>query len=211
MIHALSKRIAFLFFNNGEYPIEVYVYGVELIISSLIGKIIVLTLGILLGRLVETLIFIILIKYIRRYSGGFHAKTYIVCNMVFIVSYLISLFISKCLSKEAYGLNIMLMLSVLLVTILAMLILAPIENKNKPIPIEHRRILKLKAVIVVIITGFIFMMGYLLYKISETLMVIPGYLTIVISMLAELGIYGKEDCYEEDGTGNNRKTCCKDS
>ena len=198
MLHTLSKRIAFLLFSDGEYPIEVYVYGIELIISSLIGELIVFCLGLLLGKLIETIIFILLIKYIRIYSGGFHAKTYIVCNMVFISSYLLSVLISHCLCNVPEGIIIMLMLVATLVTVLAMLTLAPIENVNKPIPVERRSILKLKAVAVVSVVGFAFVVGYLIYRFREMIMIIPGYLTIVISMLAELRIYGKETAYEED-------------
>lgn len=198
MLHTLSKRIAFLLFSDGEYPIEVYVYGIELIISSLIGELIVFCLGLLLGKLIETIIFILLIKYIRIYSGGFHAKTYIVCNMVFISSYLLSVLISHCLCNVPEGIIIMLMLVTTLVTVLAMLTLAPIENVNKPIPVERRSILKLKAVAVVSVVGFAFVVGYLIYRFREMIMIIPGYLTIVISMLAELRIYGKETAYEED-------------
>lgn len=198
MLHTLSKRIAFLLFSDDEYPIEVYVYGIELIISSLIGELIVFCLGLLLGKLIETIIYILLIKYIRIYSGGFHAKTYIVCNMVFISSYLLSVLISHCLCNVPEGIIIMLMLVTTLVTVLAMLTLAPIENVNKPIPVERRSILKLKAVAVVSVVGFAFVVGYLIYRFREMIMIIPGYLTIVISMLAELRIYGKETAYEED-------------
>ena len=198
MLHTLSKRIAFLLFSDDEYPIEVYVYGIELIISSLIGELIVFCLGLLLGKLIETIIFILLIKYIRIYSGGYHAKTYIVCNMVFISSYLLSVLISHCLCNVPEGIIIMLMLVTTLVTVLAMLTLAPIENVNKPITAERRSILKLKAVAVVSVVGFAFVVGYLIYRFREMIMIIPGYLTIVISMLAELRIYGKETAYEED-------------
>lgn len=211
MLHSLAKRIAFFLFGDGEYPIEVYIYGLELIISSLIGESIVLILGFVLDRLIETIIFIILIKFIRIYSGGFHAKTYIVCNMVFIISYSVSLFVSRCLANITPGIIFILMIVTILVTVIAMLVMAPIENVNKPIALEQRRVLKIKAVVAVLITGFIFMTGYLLYRLQEMIMIIPGYLTIVISMLAEVGIYGKEKDYEEDSKRNIRKSGCKDS
>ena len=211
MLHSLAKRIAFFLFSDGEYPIEVYIYGLELIISSLIGESIVLALGLVLGRLMETIIFIILIKFIRIYSGGFHAKTYIVCNMVFIISYSVSLFISRCLANIAPGIILILMIMTVLVTVIAMLVMAPIENVNKPISLERRKVLKIKAVVAVLITGFIFMTGYLLYRLQEMIMIIPGYLTIVLSMLAEVGIYGKEKDYEEDSKRNIGESSCKDS
>lgn len=211
MLHSLAKRIAFFLFGDGEYPIEVYIYGLELIISSLIGESIVLILGLILGRLIETIIFIVLIKFIRIYSGGFHAKTYIVCNMVFIISYSVSLFVSGCLSNISPDIIFILMIATILVTVLAMAIMAPIENVNKPISLERRKVLKIKAIVVVLITGFIFMTGYLLYRLQEMIIIIPGYLTIVISMLAEIGIYGKEKDYEEDSKRNIGKSGCKDS
>ena len=211
MLHSLAKRIAFFLFGAGEYPIEVYIYGLELIISSLIGESIVLILGLILGRLIETIIFIVLIKFIRIYSGGFHAKTYIVCNIVFIISYSVSLFVSRCLANISPDIIFIIMIATILVTVLAMAIMAPIENVNKPISLERRKVLKIKAIVAALTTGFIFMTGYLLYRLQEMIIIIPGYLTIVISMLAEIGIYGKEKDYEEDSKRNIGESGCKDS
>ena len=46
MLHALSEKIAvFLFNNNDKYPIDVYVYGIELTLSSLAGMFVVLVMG----------------------------------------------------------------------------------------------------------------------------------------------------------------------
>lgn len=210
MLHTLSKRIAFFLFKDGQYPIEVYVYGLELIISSLVGEMIVLFLGLMLDRLMETLIFILLIKYIRIYSGGFHAKTYIVCNIVFISSYFFSVLVCYKLRSVPSNIILGLMIITVVIAIGAMIKFAPIENKNKPIPVERRPILRRKAVAVVTFVGFAFMMGYYLYRVRELIMIIPGYLTIVISMLAELRLYGKDESYEEDGKSYIGKNGCKD-
>lgn len=210
MLHTLSKRIAFFLFKDGQYPIEVYVYGLELIISSLVGEMVVLFLGLMLDRLMETLIFILLIKYIRIYSGGFHAKTYIVCNMTFITSYLFSVLICYKLRSVQDNTIIGLMIITVIIAIATMIKLAPIENKNKPISVERRPILRRKAVAVVTFVGFAFVMVYYLYRVREFIMIIPGYLTIVISMLVELRLYGKDGNYEEDGKIYIGKSGCKD-
>lgn len=46
MLHSLSEKIAdFLLEKNDDYPLEVYTYGMELIISSVLEFIILLIIG----------------------------------------------------------------------------------------------------------------------------------------------------------------------
>ena len=86
MLHALSEKIAvFLFNNNDKYPIDVYVYGIELTLSSLAGMLVVLFMGLISGFLIESIIFMISLSIIRIYSGGYHARSYLKCNLLLII------------------------------------------------------------------------------------------------------------------------------
>lgn len=47
MLHSLAKRIAvFLSDKTDEYPLEIYTYGLELIISSIAETLLLIVLGI---------------------------------------------------------------------------------------------------------------------------------------------------------------------
>ena len=96
MLHTISENIAnSLFDEESKYPMSIYVYGIELMISSLIGTIVVLTMGILFKSVIESIIFMVSLSLIRFFSGGYHAQTYIRCNTVFAISALLVFITSK--------------------------------------------------------------------------------------------------------------------
>ena len=93
MLHTLSEKIAdFLFDNNDYYPIEVYIYGIEITLSTIIGAISLLTAGLIFNLFAESIIYMISLSVIRMFSGGYHSKTYLKCNTVLIISYICSVF-----------------------------------------------------------------------------------------------------------------------
>lgn len=63
---------------------EVYQYGVELSVSTLIGLLIVLAAGAFGGRLIESVIFYIVFCLTRAFCGGFHAHSHLLCKVTFI-------------------------------------------------------------------------------------------------------------------------------
>lgn len=63
---------------------EVYQYGVELSVSTLIGLFIVLAIGVLNGRFTESVIFYIVFCLTRAFCGGFHAHSHLLCKVTFI-------------------------------------------------------------------------------------------------------------------------------
>lgn len=89
MLHSLSRNIAvFLFDDNDKFPLEVYIYGIEICLSSLIGIIAILIISFMIGRFFEGILYIIMLFIIRSCTGGYHAQTYFKCNLIYIFSYL---------------------------------------------------------------------------------------------------------------------------
>ena len=65
---------------------EIYSYGFKLIISDVINYIIIISLGIVFNRLIESIVFLITLCGIRQFSGGFHAKTFWLCRLSMILT-----------------------------------------------------------------------------------------------------------------------------
>ena len=86
MRHYLSERVADFLFVHGTIKNkekDIYIYGLELIISSIINLLICLILSILFGCFVNGLIFFISFSSLRRFTGGFHSKSFLRCNIIF--------------------------------------------------------------------------------------------------------------------------------
>ena len=98
MIHRISKRIAnFLLFNNviNKEEIDVYIYGYEMILSSLIDFMIVLITSILFNEFIYMTSFFVMFVSTRLYTGGYHADTCLQCKLVFITLCLVMIGLSE--------------------------------------------------------------------------------------------------------------------
>lgn len=143
MIVGIAEKMVNTFLENqviDEENTEAYKYGMELLVSQVISIGVVLILGILLGRVWETLLFLIFFIAIRVYAGGYHASCYRNCILGFSISYIGILFLGEWIRKEQleYFVIVWLVLADIIIYILA-----PIEDRNKPLDskeyIEYRK------------------------------------------------------------------------
>ena len=84
MITKLSHIIADFFIYKKFIPEEqreVYEYGFELSISSLIGIIIVLAIGLISRKFWESVVFYTVFCFTRLFTGGFHAQSRLICKI----------------------------------------------------------------------------------------------------------------------------------
>lgn len=82
MIETLSRRVvAGLLKNHAicEKECGIYQYGCEIFLSMLLNTCFIFFQGILMDRLLETIIFIVCFIPIRVYAGGFHASSFFRC------------------------------------------------------------------------------------------------------------------------------------
>ena len=58
---------------------EVYVYGLQLILSSICITICIISIGLILGQGVSAIVFLVALAGLRHNTGGYHANTYKKC------------------------------------------------------------------------------------------------------------------------------------
>lgn len=71
-----------------ESESELYRYGLELLISNVTALIIIVFVGIVLNVLYETILFLVLFYVLRKFGGGYHAKTMLRCMILTIIVHL---------------------------------------------------------------------------------------------------------------------------
>ena len=148
----LSDKITDFYIKKGFVPEdkkEIYSYGFRLIIADIINFSIVITLGIVLKKLCESILFLITLCTVRRFSGGFHAKTYWLCRLSMIITFTGVLTLSEIIIKTNNKLNISLLINVLCMIIIFRF--SPVKHPNKTLTTEQIHKNKFKA----IITSFI--------------------------------------------------------
>lgn len=126
---------------------DIYIYGFELLISFFFSTIGVLIIGIILGRFLQTLMFLATFILLRSFTGGYHASTYAVCSLVTF-----SLFGVVLLLTEFAFVPLYLYLILGLVGTAIMLLLVPIEHPNKKLSDDQKR--KYKVISLVLFLMF---------------------------------------------------------
>lgn len=124
---------------------EIYVYGIELLISSLIGIVLVLGLSIGLGKVWSGVVFLAVFILVRQYTGGYHADTYVRCNAAFVLTYLLT--VGIWIFCRVHDLKVAVWF-ILLGAYIIMAVLAPVENKNKPLDDEEVKKYKWKSIVI---------------------------------------------------------------
>ncbi len=163
--------------ENNKVMIDYYRYGFEITISSILNILLILLVGILSHSLKESFFFLGCFVPLRLVTGGYHANTYLKCNIMFVISY-ISLLIIYNLSKgilTEYAAIIMVAFSLTI-----FITVCPIENKNKPLS----DVVRYKNKILSIILGtFYGVIGIVSKVLSYDIGVIFLYTLTLISLL----------------------------
>lgn len=174
MIKYLSNNITdFFYLNNiiNEEEKEIYVYGLQLIISTVIGITLIASLGLFLNIFVKSLIFLISFIWIRMYSGGYHASSYIKCNLTFVTVYLMTMAITIITPPNYIMIASLVMISLTLYIILKY---APVDHENKRLSDEQKRINKK---ITLQLLFLFYLIAAVMYKIGNQL-----FYTIIVTM-----------------------------
>lgn len=180
MISLLSKSIAhFLLRNNiiDENSVSVCEYGMEIIISTLIGFLLIMTSGIILGELGAAMLFYVLFVAVRLFSGGYHANSHLKCKLTMLCCCLLVLFTAKYLIDRFLFIHHLLFLTVYILTIF---IFAPIENINIPLDDDLKKLKKRVSIIIAII---LMIVGVCTYWYSPKFAVVTSLTLFIIAIL----------------------------
>lgn len=157
MIQNVSKWLLSYLLKNQiiedtESEKEYYQYGIEITVSSLLNIVIILCLGIITRSISESIVFLVCFMLIRQFTGGFHADTYLKCNLTFGISY-IAVFLLYHFTAKYF--NTYFSLLITFVSVIIIWAKCPIENINKPIPERKKKFHKIMAALLGTVYGII--------------------------------------------------------
>lgn len=133
MIKSLSNKITSLLVGDNSInneDSEVCSYGLEVLISSLINTVIVLFIGFILGKFMQTVVFIACYCSIRQFSGGYHASSHGKCIFTFLCMYITTVVIVGNI-YSIYLKPVILLIGIL--NWISIFILVPVEHVNNPL------------------------------------------------------------------------------
>ncbi len=180
MLGRIADSIAVLFLKKNiinEDELPVYQYGMQVLICNIAGMLTVLIVGILISRLVESIIFITIYATLRIYTGGYHARTPLVCNIVFLGTYLVTVML------EALKVNNSVVWIMYLLSCLIILRFSPIE---KELDEKDKEIYRNKSLIISTLLLMILLAGDITDRYSN-----GAVNNIMMNMYSDISLYMK--------------------
>lgn len=123
---------------------EEYTYGLDLILSVIVSDIAMLAIGIIFQMVWEVIVFTFIYKCIRRYTGGFHCETALLC----IISSCI-MCVCVLLAIKYFPFNFIIYTAATIFLLAILFVLSPIEAINKPLDDMELKIFGRRARIVI--------------------------------------------------------------
>lgn len=101
----IARRMS-IFLYHKKYIIEDQIeslrFGIEVVFSNTLSFLSIITIGLVIGRVVDTIIFISVFCLSRSIRSGYHAPTFLKCYALTVGSYLTSVFLSNIISIDGY-------------------------------------------------------------------------------------------------------------
>ena len=172
MLHILSKRIAFLVCKEtDDIPFEIYVYGFELLLSSLIETGAIILIGCLFGKFLETILFLLSFSSIRFFSGGYHAKSYLRCFIVTLISYFLILLMTDTLSYLSPNYIVLIAFAIIIYSLILFIKICPVRSNGKTIFNPQKQ--KMLSIIVLCINMILAIALLIIYQNIILIIVLP--------------------------------------
>lgn len=173
MIKLISSKVACFLCKDEEHKdnYELYEYAVYIILSSAFHILTIIILGLCFNLLVESLVFYFSFIAIRKFAGGYHAKTPLRCYLFSIISSVVVLWLIKWISAINTFLIYIFIIPELLCLML-ILFISPLDTESNPLNVQEKKKYRMLASIISI---FLF--------IISTLFVFMGYRNIGSSMI----------------------------
>lgn len=160
---------------------EIYEYGFRMIFTYLFNLITAFVIGIIMGQLWECLALTLVFVPLRSYAGGYHASSEGKCYVLSAGMIVLDLFMLRYFPVWFHtGAGILLLLAAAAIIML----LAPVENKNKPLDLDEIRVYSRRTYIILIIELVIAIFCCIFSSIMAFWVIVLGILSTALSLVA---------------------------
>lgn len=165
MIKLISSKVARILCEDEKHTdnYELYEYAIYIILSSAFHMATVIVLGLVFNLLTESLVFYLSFIVIRKFAGGYHAKTPVRCYLSSFASNIIILCLVKWLSS-INTLFIFIFIIFELLCVVLILLISPLDTENNPLTGQEKKMYRMLTsiitILIFIISSLCFFKGY---------------------------------------------------
>ena len=144
----IAKRMAAFLVRRGiiseeRQTVEIYEYGLELILADLINFVVILLISSMLQGVGSGILYLMCFVSVRIFSGGFHARTHFRCGIAMVLFYL--LFVLVCRGIISAGAEVLIVGT--MIAYIPLLKWVPVRNENRPLNDSKRRKNRYRAIV----------------------------------------------------------------
>lgn len=187
MIERLSEYILKFISDNTDIDdniSEVYQYGIEITVSSILNILLVIFFGLITGDVIRSAVFLASFIPIRSYSGGYHANTYLRCNLIFVLTFLLVVLLSR-ISEALIGFNLIVYIILFAVSFLPIIIFAPVKNANKKLSVAMIKKSRILSVVLFLFSVLISMF-LIFFKINYGIVMVMTVAAVSVMIIIEI-------------------------
>ncbi len=171
---------------------ETYQYGIEIMISSIFNIILVLLCSLVLGDIWSGITYLLIFIFFRSFTGGYHATTYLRCNITMLVTFTVTFVLYKIITYNALPLFVC--ETTALLNLIPIIICAPVPNKHKPLTdTQRKRSYKLS----ILIASALSLIGLILYALEIPIGAMIIMTVTMVSVLIIIEIFVQRREYHE--------------
>lgn len=140
MITSVSRKIAQYMYNQNDEKktsIEVYRYGVEVLLSIFINTVLILSIGWILNIFIEIAIFMLAFGLLRVLAGGYHAASHFSCFLIYISTAVPTILLISHFEMQLFQ-QLLFIGLLCLVSLFLVYKFAPVDSINRPM--SHKEI-----------------------------------------------------------------------
>lgn len=186
MIKHLADKLTRFICSHIDMPpdmADVYRYGFEITISSILNIIFVLCCGLIVGDILSSVVYLFAFIFLRLFAGGYHATNYLRCNIVMVVSFLLTYALYRVLID--LNADIRILEAILLASILPIIIFAPVKNPHKELTPKKAKRFRVISIAIYICLSF-FSMTAVLFEIQYGTLIIVTLTAVSVMILVEI-------------------------
>lgn len=159
---------------------ELYEYGIFHLLLNIIDTISILLLALLFREVISTVFYIICFCTLRRYAGGYHAKTVFGCYSLTVTAALGMLVLIR-----LFEIPSSVQFAIWIISDIIILLFAPVQNINKSLDEVESVVYKKRTIITWIIQMIAMMLLYSLRFTKCLEAVLIAHIYVALSMMAE--------------------------
>jgi len=181
MLYNISRNLIEKVFGKEDSNIDNYIYGLELFISSIAGTVLLLVIGIILNAVVESALFIVGFSTLRIFCGGFHSRSFVLCNIITIFNFGAVITVYRCFYYILVSPFVFVFIFVL--SFIITMLCAPVINSNNPINDAVCQKCKIKSMIIIALDAILFVVLLFVLEKPQIAIIIPTLFSVDVFMI----------------------------